>query len=161
MFAEKKADAFLSIIIGSPLDFVVKEKQGGEKVSFLRFSDWGVNSMGYAVIVHNQTLAEKPALVKGFLRATRRAWAEIPANLDEALRVAVRQSPAGQGHEEAIRLGFQESQKLMQTANTQGKPWGWMGEADWDQTQKVLLSTKQIERALPLDQYYTNSLLSE
>lgn len=161
MFAEKKVEAFLSIIIGSPLDFVVKEKQGGEKVSFLRFSDWGVNAMGYAVMVHNQTLAEKPALVKGFLRATRRAWAEIPANLDEALRVAVRQSPAGQGHEEAIRLGFLESQKLMQTANTQGKPWGWMAEADWDQTQKVLLSTKQIEKALPLDQYYTNGLLPE
>ena len=154
-------DAFLSIIIGSPLDFVVKEKQGGEKVSFLRFSDWGVNALGYAIMVHNQTLAERPGLVRGFLRATRRASQEVPANLDEALRSAVRQAPSGQGHEEAIRLGFVESQKLMQTPHTQGRPWGWMAQADWEQTQAVLLSTKQIEKPIPLDQYYTNAFLPE
>ena len=161
LFAEKKVDAFLSIIIGSPLDFVVQERRGGEKVSFLRFSDWGVNALGYAIMVHNQTVAERPALVRGFLRATRQAWQEVPANLDEAIRIAVKHSPAGQGNEEALRLGFLESEKLRQTPHTQGKPWGWMAQPDWEQTQAVLLSTKQIEKPMPLDQYYTNALLPE
>ena len=161
LFADKKVEAFLSIIIGSPLDFVVKERQGGEKIGFLRFSDWGVNSMGYTIMVHNQTLAEKPALVRAFLRATRRGWMEVPAHLDEALRIAVERAPTGQGHEEAIRLGWLESQKLAQTANTKGKAWGWMAEADWDQTQKVLLTTKQVEKSIPLDQYYSNAFLPE
>ncbi len=161
LFAEKKVDAFLSIIIGSPLDFVVKEKEGGEKVSFLRFSDWDINSMGYAVIVHNQTLAERPALVRGFLRATKRGWQDVSNNLDEAIRIAVERSPAGKGHEEAVRLGFQESLKVTRTPNTRGKPWGWMAQADWEETQAVLLSTKSIERPVPLDQYYTNAFLPE
>ena len=161
LLAEKKVDAFLSIIIGTPLDFVVKEKQGGEKVSFLRFAEWGVDTLGYVIMVHNQTLAEKPALVRGFLRATRRGWQEVPANLDEALRIAVKYSPRGEGHEEAVRLGFQESLRIVQSPNAKGKPWGWMAQADWEQTQAVLLSTKSIEKPIPLDQYYTNALLPE
>jgi hypothetical protein len=36
-----------------------------------------------------------------------------------------------------------------------------MAEADWDQTQKVLLSTKQVEKSIPLDQYYSNAFLPE
>jgi NitT/TauT family transport system substrate-binding protein len=161
LFAEKKVEAFLSIIIGTPLEFVVKEKQGGEKVSFLRFSDWGINALGYAIMVHQQTLAEKPGLVRGFLRATRRGWQEVPSNLDEALRTAVKYSPAGQGHEDAVRLGFLEAAKLAQSPHAKGKPWGWMAEADWEETQKLLLGTKQVEKSIPLDRYYSNAFLPE
>ncbi len=161
LLAEKKVDAFLSIILGTPLEFVVKEKQGGEKVSFLRFSDWGVNALGYAIMVHGQTLAEKPALVRGFLRATRRGWQEVPPNLDEAVRIAVKYSPAGQGQEEAVRLGLLESLKIAQSPNAKGKPWGWTAQADWEETQSLLLNTKQIEKPVPLEQYFTNAFLPE
>jgi NitT/TauT family transport system substrate-binding protein len=161
LLAEKKVDAFLSIIIGTPLDFVVKEKQGGEKVSFLRFADWGVHTLGYSIVAHNQTIAERPAVVRGFLRATRKAWLEVPANLEEALRIAVKQSPRGPGNEDSIRLGFQESTKMLHSRNTQGRPWGWMAQADWEETQNVLLATKSIEKAIPLDQYYSNAFLPE
>lgn len=161
LLAEKRVDAFLSIIIGSPLDFVVQEKKGGDKVSFLRFADWGIHTLGYAIMVHNQTLAGKPQMIRGFLRATRRAWQEVPHNVDEAIRIAVKYSAKGAGHEEAIKLGFQESLKMLQSSNARGKPWGWMAPADWEATQNVLLKTKQIEKAIPLDQYYTNALLPE
>lgn len=161
LLAEKKVDAFLSIIIGTPLEFVVKERQGGERVSFLRFSDWGINALGYAIMVHSQTLAERPALVRGFLRATRRGWQEVPANLDEALRIAVKYSPAGQGHEEMVRLGFVEAAKIAQSPNAKGKPWGWTAQADWEETQAVLLNTKQIEKPIAVEQYYTNAFLPE
>jgi len=161
LLAEKKVDAFLSIIIGSPLDFVVKERQGGEKVSFLRFSDWGVNALGYVLFVHQQTLAERPALVRGFLRATQRGWQEVPSNLDEALRIAVAAAPSGKGYEEGVRLGMEESLRLAQSPNAKGKPWGWMAPADWEQTQAVLVSTKSIEQAIPLDRYFTNALIPE
>ena len=161
LLAEKKVDAFFSIIIGSPLDFVVKEKQGGDKVSFLRLSDFGVTTLGYSIMVHTQTLAEKPGLIKGFLRATRRGWEEVPQNLDEAVRIAVKYSPRGEGHEEAVKLGFEESLKMVRSAARAGKPWGWTSPADWESTQAVLLKTNQIEKAIPLDQYYTNALLPE
>ena len=161
LLAEKKVDAFLSIIIGSPLDFVVKEKQGGEKVSFLRFSEWGIDTLGYVIMVHNQTLAERPAAIRAFLRATKRGGQKGPANLEEALRIAVKYSPRGEGEEDAVRLGFQESMKMVQSPNAKGRPWGWMAQADWEHTQAVLLSTKAIEKAIPLDQYYTNAFLPD
>jgi NitT/TauT family transport system substrate-binding protein len=159
LFADKKIDAILTVVIGNALDFVVKD--GADKYRFLRFADWGIHTLGYTIMAHHDTLARKPQLVRGFLKATRRGWQEVPANLDEAIRVAITYVPRGEGREAPLRLGFQEAIKMRESPHAKGKPWGWMAPEDWQQTQAVLLATKSIETAIPLDQYYTNAFLSD
>jgi hypothetical protein len=54
-----------------------------------------------------------------------------------------------------------ESLKVMHSRHTAGKPRGWTAQADWEETQAVLLATKQIERSIPIDHYSRNALLPE
>ena len=40
-----------------------------------------------------------------------------------------------------------------------GKPIGWMSEADWQHTIKILRETGRVQTDLKLDQLYTNALV--
>lgn len=50
-----------------------------EELSVLRYSDAGVNLYGNAILASSRLIAEKPAVVAGFLRATHRAIMETLA----------------------------------------------------------------------------------
>ena len=161
-FAQGKVDSFVSIVIGSPLDFVVLAKQGkGKAVHFMNFPDFGVDHLAYGVLAHNSTLQEKPDLVKRFLRATAKGWVEAPKHVDEALQIGLKYSPAAKNRAESVKLQFLETLPRMKTASTQGKPIGWMSEAVWKNTQDLLSKTGSVAKPLPLGQYYTNDFIPQ
>lgn len=161
-FAQGKVDSFVSIVIGSPLDFVVLAKQRkGKAVHFMNFPDFGVDHLAYGLLAHNSTLQEKPDLVKRFLRATAKGWIEAPKNVDEALQIGLRYSPAAKERAESVKLQFLETLPRMRTPANQGKPIGWMSEVDWKNTQDLLVKTGSVTKPLPLGQYYTNEFIPQ
>jgi NitT/TauT family transport system substrate-binding protein len=52
----------------------------GDDIAYLDWSEWGIGLYGHGYIVHNDTIAENPDLVRRFLRATYRAWADAKAD---------------------------------------------------------------------------------
>lgn len=161
-FAQGLVDSFISIVIGSPLDFVVLARQGqGKSIHFLNFPDWGVDHLAFGIVASRNTIERKPDLIRRFLRATAKGWEETPRNIDAALQIALKHIPAAKGRADSIRLQFEESLVRLRTASTTGKPIGWMSETDWRNTQEMLLKTGWIPKPFPLDTYYTNDFVAK
>lgn len=58
---------------------------GGETPVTFPYSDYGVNQVGYCISTHNDTIANKPDLVKRFVAATVEAYKAAEADPDAAV----------------------------------------------------------------------------
>ena len=162
VFVNGQVDSFISVVIGSPLDLVVRANQGKDKpVHFMQFAQFGIAPMGQGVIVNERTLAEKPDMLRRFVRATARALDEItrPENTDEAVDVAMRLSGARDERRESVKLQWVETIPRLRTANTQGHVLGWMSEKDWAASADILVRTGQLDKPIPAASLYTNEFV--
>jgi NitT/TauT family transport system substrate-binding protein len=118
--------------------------------------------MGQTIIVHEATLAQKPDQLRRFLRASAKALEDIvkPENLEQAVDVGMRLSGGREERRESVKLQWLETLRRLHTKNTQGKPYGWMSDKDWDVSVDVLMKTGQIDKPIPASTLYTNDLLS-
>ena len=62
----------------------IKANGGDDPVTF-PYSDYGVNQVGYCISTHTDTVKNKPDLVKRFVEATIRSYAEAEKNPDAAV----------------------------------------------------------------------------
>lgn len=60
------------------------EKNTGKKVNYLLFADFGMNMLGTGIVVHDNLLAKDPDLVKAFVRATQKSWADAVKDVNGA-----------------------------------------------------------------------------
>ena len=59
VFVNGQVDSFISVVIGSPLDLVVRARQGKDKpVYFMPFADYGIAPMGQGLFVNERMLAD-------------------------------------------------------------------------------------------------------
>ena len=164
VFANGQVDSFVSIVIGSPLDLVVRARQGkGKPLHFMPFEDFGVAPLGQGVLVHEQVLAQKPETLQRFLKATARALNEVTnkEKYEEAVDIAMRGSGAPADRRDSVLLQWQEAIPRLATKNTAGKPYGWMSEADWQEASDILLKTGTIDKPVSPKSFFTNALLPQ
>lgn len=162
VFVNGQVDSFVSVVIGSPLDLVVRARQGkGKPVYFMPFVNFGIAPMGQTIVVHEATLAQKPDTLRRFLRATTRALTDIvkPENLDAAVDVAMRLSSAREERRDSVKLQWAETVPRLHTRNTEGRPYGWMSEKDWDVSVDILMKTGQLDKPIPATMLFTNDLV--
>jgi NitT/TauT family transport system substrate-binding protein len=159
VFVNGQVDSFVSVIVGSPLDLVVRAREGkGKPVHFLKFEEFGLAPLGQGIVVHEQTIAQHPDALARFLRATTRALNEIvrPENWNEAVDISMRLSGAPQERRESVRLQWEETIARLHTKHSAGHPYGWMSEADWLEAADILLKTGAIDKPFPAAGFYTN-----
>ena len=164
VFVNGQVDSFVSVVVGSPLDLVVRARQGkGKPLHFMQFEDFGVAPLGQGVVVHEQTIAQRPDLVARFVRATARGLNDVvkPENLEEGVDVAMRLAGTAEDRRESVKLQWQETISRLQTKNSIGKPYGWMSEADWQESSKILLNTGAIEKPFPAANFYSNAFVPQ
>ena len=162
VFVNGQVDSFISIVIGSPLDLVVRAQQGkGKPVYFMPFADFGIAPMGHGILAHERVIAEKPEMLRRFVRASARALNEIakPENFEEAVNVGMRLSGAREERRESVKLQWLETVPRLHTKNTEGHPYGWMSEKDWDVSIDILLKTRQLDKPIPAKNLYTNNFV--
>jgi NitT/TauT family transport system substrate-binding protein len=162
VFVNGQVDSFISVVIGSPLDLVVRAQQGkGKPVNFMPFADFGIAPMGQGIFAHERTIAEKPEMLRRFVRASARALEDIakPENFEEAVNVAMRLSGARDERRESVKLQWLETVPRLRTKNTAGHPYGWMSEKDWAVSVDILLKTGQLEKPIPTSGLYTNDFV--
>lgn len=162
VFVNGQVDSFISVVIGSPLDLVVRAQQGkGKPVHFMPVADFGIAPLGQGVLAHERVIAEKPDMLRRFVRASARALDNIvkPELTQEAVTTAMKLSGAREERRESVKLQWLETVPRLRTRNTEGHPYGWMSEKDWAVSVDILLKTGQLEKPIPTNVLYTNEFV--
>lgn len=86
---QKQVDAFL----GGADDQAVTLRQRGFNVAVLRFSEFGVPTIGLSIVAHPDTVRDRPGMLRGFIRASARGWDEARKRPDESVRIHLKYFP--------------------------------------------------------------------
>ncbi len=162
VFYQHQVDGIVSVVIGSPMDMIVAAKEGkGAPVYLMPFSDFGIRSMATGAIAHDDTIAGKPELVRGFTRASLKAMAEInnEQTADAATDIAMELSKAPTNRRESVKLQWLATLPRLRTQYSKDKPLGWTAAEDWDACVDLLVKTEQLPAAVPASSLYTNAFI--
>lgn len=98
-----------------------------------------------------------------FVRATARGLNDVvkPENLEEGVDVAMRLAGTAEDRRESVKLQWQETIPRLQTKNSMSKPYGWMSEADWQESSEILLNTGATEKPFPAANFYSNAFVPQ
>jgi NitT/TauT family transport system substrate-binding protein len=140
---------------------VAQVEAQGAKVSYFRYSDFGVNMMNNGIVANRDFVAKNPEVVKRFLRVTREAFLAAKANPKEAIDALIKLRPQEERNRATLMRQLELSPALYETAHTQGKPFGFMDTRDWEDTQELLVKYGGLARALPVATLFSNAYLPE
>jgi len=134
----------------------------GDKVAAVKpieppilFADYGVNLLGSSVIVRKDWLSSHGDEVKGFLSAIVRAKADVEADPAGALKIVMKARPDSSS--EQIAADIKNMQKYEHTANSEGKPFGWVSPEDLKQTISLLEKYSGMKPGLTPADIYTDA----
>lgn len=154
MFMNGDVDA----MIATGWAHAIFESVGGAK-GFV-YSDFGLKMVGYSLVTSTELTAKNPDLVRRFVAATGKAWAEAKANPDAAVAALAARV---KGHDDAShrhidKVEFAAAAGFMGPA-VPGAPYGMQSEADWTATQATLQKYGVVKQSLPIDRYMTNAFV--
>jgi NitT/TauT family transport system substrate-binding protein len=126
------------------------ENSTGKKVEYLLYADYGMNMLGTGLVVHDNLLAKDPDLVRRFVKATQKSWAEAVKNIDpaaDAMAQLAEQEPPKNVLVKQLTLAGQ----LLQ-----GTP-GVNTEAKWTETIGLMSQYAELKDAGAASRYWDGS----
>ena len=150
---EKRADALLGGSENQP--FILEQK--GVASTVFNYADHGVNTMGLAIHVHADTLKDKPKLVEGFIRATRKAFEDAEKDPAAAIAAGVKIKP---DMDKAMALKqLNAGLKLVRSKSAPTAAIGMMPAADWQMTLDLMKEYQELKTEMKADAFFTNDHL--
>jgi NitT/TauT family transport system substrate-binding protein len=141
-------------------DSFIKLKHQGYDLGAFPYSDYGLTLLAHGLIASDKTLRENPELVRGFVKGWLEAVEIAKADPASAASIAKRQKP--DSPDEPVQIDMlREAFARLTTRNTEGKPAGWMAEADWQQTIDLLHQYGALEEKVAPSQLYSNDYLPQ
>ena len=150
---EKRSDAMSGGSENQP--FILEQK--GLKTTVLNYADYGVNTMGLAIHVHNDTLKDKPKLVEGFIRATQKAFVEAEKDPAAAIAAGLKVKP-DMDKDMALKQ-LNAGMKLVRSRTAPTAPIGQMQAGDWEMTLTLMKDYQELKTDMKADAFYTNAHL--
>jgi NitT/TauT family transport system substrate-binding protein len=133
------------------------QSKSGKPVSYLRFSDFGLNFFSNGLLTSTKTLEGKADLVKRMVAATSEAWAAAEKQPDVA--VDAMQGASEQLPDKTVLLDqLKTTLTLLHTDSTKGQVPGINAEADWKATIDTFVRTGVIPKAEPPATYWDQSV---
>jgi NitT/TauT family transport system substrate-binding protein len=129
-----RADAIVGYYNGQAPEI---EKATGKKVLAIGYAANGVNFYGDGLITSDATIAASPDLVRGFLAASRRAWAEAelhPRDAVDEMAKRVDKAPSA----DVLLQELAITNTLLRTKDTARKAPLFNSTADWQSTIDLL-----------------------
>jgi NitT/TauT family transport system substrate-binding protein len=125
------------------------------------FADFGIAPMGQGILAHEKVIAERPDMLRRFVRASAKALNEVvkPEATEAAVDIAMKLSGAREDRRESVKLQWLETIRRLATPNTKGRPYGWMSDQDWAVAVDILVKTGQLEKPIPTRSLYTNDFV--
>jgi len=126
----------------------------GLEATAFSYASGGVNVPGLALITHSDNVTEKKDLVQRMVNGTREALLLVQKEPEAAIDALVKVSPT---QERATALEVLKlSLELFDSTASKGKPIGWTPPEDISGAQDVLVKGQFIEKAVPIETYFTN-----
>jgi len=121
-------------------------------------SDYGVSFLGTGFVVTRETAKTKADLLKRFMSATAKGYAEGTQDPKAAIAALVAQRPLVDG---ALLLDqFSAFPPFIHTAASAGKPFGWTAKSDWDTTYDLLRKYFDMQQTVDVSTLYTNEFVT-
>jgi NitT/TauT family transport system substrate-binding protein len=152
---EGRADALLG---GIDDQYFLIEAQGHEPAA-LRFADLGVNTVGITVHTHESTIAERPDLVKRFVRASVRSWQAALEDPEAAVDAALKVKPSLD--RESTLKQLKVDLDLLFSPNTENRGIGYGAPEDWEHTKELLTQYRDLKTDREATSFYTNEFLPQ
>jgi NitT/TauT family transport system substrate-binding protein len=152
---EKRADALLGGADDQPITMEVK----GFKTRVLKFSDLGVPTVGFTILAHQDTIKERPDLVRKVVAASIRGFQDAQKDPEAAVKALMKLAPLADAEVVRRQLAVDLS-LLFSAANTQ-KRVGYGPPEDWQATLELLRKYRGLETSLPATAFYTNEFLPQ
>lgn len=139
----------------------IKANGGKDPIAF-PYSDFGVNQVGYCIATTQDTIKNKPDLVKRFLAATIKAYRETEANPDAAVASmadivgGTMNEDAGKAQARAV-LGV--TLGVLYSKNNKDKKLGFNVPQDWEDMLNLMKKFNGLETDKPATAFYTNDFL--
>lgn len=135
---------------------LIRMREAGYKPTLIWPSDYGVHFYADTLFTTEQMVAENPALVTRFLRATLQGWSQ--AIEDPAAAVAATLDYAKEGDAALQREMMAASVPLVHTGRDEI---GWMRGRVWQEMHDILLSQGLLSEPLDVHQVYTLRFLRD
>ena len=113
--------------------------------------------LGHGLVVSNSTVSQRPDLIRRFLEASLRGWQEARSDPKRAVQDTLVDFPMANA--EFLEAGWSVLPNTLHTANSAGKPLGWMADADWKETLDILSQYANFKGSMNPSDYYTNDFL--
>jgi NitT/TauT family transport system substrate-binding protein len=150
---EKQAHALLGGADDQPIAMEVK----GFKTRVLKFSELGVPTVGFTVLAHQDTIKERPDLVRKVVAATVKGFEDAAKDPEAAVTALMKLAPLAD--RETVRRQLAVDLGLLFSPANKQKRVGFGPPEDWDATLEVLKKYRGLETALPATAFYTNEFL--
>lgn len=160
--------SFLPLLLSRQVDAVIDQgtnlprylkpaAEQGLTVAPMAYADYGLAVYGNAIMTTNKMVAEKPAVIRGFVRASMRGLAYAFANPDEAIANLRKTNPevsAEIGKEQLVDIG-----KLVIVDDVKRSGFGHIDRSKMQRTRDVVAEAIQLKRNVSLDEIYTSQFL--
>lgn len=160
--------SFLPLLLSRQVDAVVDQKtnlpryakpasQQGLTVLPMSYADYGLAVYGNSLMATHKMIAEKPQVVRGFVRAAMRGLADAFANPDEAIATLRKTNPevsADIGKEQLMGIA-----EFVLVDDVKKKGYGHIDPVKIDRTRSVIAEALKLKRAITTDEVYTAQFL--
>lgn len=139
----------------------IKANGGEEPVTF-PYSAYGVNQVGYCLSTHENTVKNKPDLVKRFVAATMKSYQEAEKNpqtaVDAMADIVGGSMAEEQGKNQALSVLKVTLGVLYSKANTD-KKLGWHVASDWNDMLALMKEYNDLDTPKEATSFYTNKFI--
>ena len=140
---------------------LLQVRQEDPDAGFLSFSTADRPLLGHSIFANTSYLEQNADVVRRFLRATARGYAEADNDFAKAADYVLEVN-ADSGDHEFLRMSIETMHtELLHSERTDEHGWGWMEDAPWQNLQSLLFSGEVITNETPVNEIYTNEYLSE
>lgn len=153
----KKVHAIATYLTTLP-SYEIQARRLGEEMAVLFYADFGVDTYGSGILAPEQTIRDKPDLVRRFVHASMRGYAWAFENPDEAVQVFLRAHP--EANPERVRAEIKITAGLMLTPVAAREGIGHYEESKVVRTRDLTLTPRNVDPAtMPARDIYTNEFL--
>lgn len=117
----------------------------------------GVNVLSTGYIASLDTIQKNPDLVRRFVRATQKGWADAEKDPAAGVRSILKVLP--NANEKVNTAGMPMAIEHLRTKSSEGKPLLWTAEQDWKDTLAIMKDYGGLEGNKSSSDFYTNEFV--
>ena len=152
--ASRNADAVFELYTGKPF---MEKAVPADKLGYFVWADYGFNAYAHSYITNDETIVQRPEMLKKFLKAVYRAWDYTLQNPEEAIDILSEYHPINRDDYVA---NLKVVMEFFQTDRYKNKGIGYIDPARIKETYN-LVDQYQQKLSFPVEECFDDSFLPD